>query len=195
MREPLIPENMAVGCSSVFPAGEIPTSFVAAIQSTMHGLKYRQHIKVTLSQILGLKQNEFSITTDFFRMNPLMRNFDVQLNITRCIDTGRKITCSSGLSTLKIKVTQKLKMYQGLFTRTKFQVNDPPVDGVCKIINLGNSESGDPSNPGLNTALLDIFHIKVLSFKNTHSLALSYRFMLPENTFSARIGETPTSTL
>ena len=58
-------------------------------------------------QLLGLKQNEFSITTDFFRMNPLMRNFDVQLNITRCIDTGRKITCSSGLSTLKIKVMWK----------------------------------------------------------------------------------------
>ena len=65
-------------------------------------LKRVRHIK-----ILGLKQNEFSITTDFFRMNPLMRNFDVQLNITRCIDTGRKITCSSGLSTLKIKVMWK----------------------------------------------------------------------------------------
>ena len=43
------------------------------------------------------------------------------------------------------------------------QVNDPPVDGVCKIINLGKAESGEASNPGLNTALLDIFHIKVLS--------------------------------
>ena len=86
-------------------------------------------------------------------------------------------------------------MYQGLFTRTKFQVNDPPVDGVCKIINLGNSESGDPSNPGLNTALLDIFHIKVLSFKNINYLAMSCKLILPKNTFSARIGETPTSTL
>ena len=44
-------------------------------------------------------------------------------------------------------------------------MNDPPVDGVCKIINLGKAESGDPSNPGLNTALLDIFHIKVLVWK------------------------------
>ena len=44
-------------------------------------------------------------------------------------------------------------------------MNDPPVDGVCKIINLGKAESGDPSNPGLNTALLDIFHIKVSSLE------------------------------
>jgi hypothetical protein len=41
------------------------------------------------------------------------------------------------------------------------QVNDPPVDGVCKIINLGRTESADPANPGLNTALVDIFHIQV----------------------------------
>ena len=94
-------------------------------------------------------------------MNPLMRNFDVQLNITRCIDTGRKITCSSGLSTLKIKVMWK----KLLVDKIRSQVNDPPVDGVCKIINLGNAESGDPSNPGLNTALLDIFHIKVSSLE------------------------------
>ena len=45
------------------------------------------------------------------------------------------------------------------------QVNDPPVDGVCKIYNLGKAESGHPSNPGLNTALLDIFHIKVSSLE------------------------------
>ena len=44
-------------------------------------------------------------------------------------------------------------------------MNDPPVDGVCKIYNLGKAESGDPSNPGLNTALLDIFHIKVSSLE------------------------------
>ena len=80
-------------------------------------------------------------------MNPLMKNFDVELNITRCIDTGRKVTCSSGLSTLKIKV------------------NDPPVDGNCKITNLGTTEKMDPTNPGFNTALVDIFHIKVLTPK------------------------------
>lgn len=76
-------------------------------------------------------------------MNPLLKNFDIQLNITRCIDSGRKISCSSGLSTLKIKV------------------NDPPVDGNCKIVNLGQTESNDPANAGLNTALVDIFHVKV----------------------------------
>ena len=113
MREPLIPENLPVGCSSVFPAGEIPIVLSLQFNQPCHG---RIEIQTTyfilpesdMAKILGLKQNEFSITTDFFRMNPLMRNFDVQLNITRCIDTGRKITCSSGLSTLKIKVTRSM---------------------------------------------------------------------------------------
>ena len=103
-KQVLIPENIAVGCSSVFTA--------------------------------GIDQNEFSMTTDFFKMNPLVKDFEMELNITRCINNGRKTSCSSGVSTLVIKI------------------NNPPWKGECVIKNIGVTEEMDPSNPGVNTALL-----------------------------------------
>lgn len=90
----------------------------------------------------GISKSEFSITTDFFKMNPTIKSFSLELNITRCIDNGRKVSCSSGVSTLNIII------------------NDPPYKGVCTVANLGVTEENNPSAPGFNTALLDIFHLK-----------------------------------
>ena len=43
VRQPLIPDSMPVGCSSVFPAGEISTfaDFCLCIQSAMAGIEMR----------------------------------------------------------------------------------------------------------------------------------------------------------
>ena len=50
----------------------------------------------------GLKAAEFSVTTDFFKLNSMVKHFDLALNITRCVTNGRKKACSSGISTMTI---------------------------------------------------------------------------------------------
>lgn len=102
----------------------------------------------------GINQKEFSITTDFFQLNPKIRDFTIELNITRCINNGRKVSCSSGISTLNI------------------MINDPPAYGKCVIKNLGITEENNPSAPGFNTALLDVFSITCSEWRdpNQHTI-------------------------
>ena len=123
----LIPEKMRTGCSSILPA--------------------------------GLEQNEFSIMSEFFKMNPELKEFSIELNITRCIESGvgagKKTSCSTGLSTMRILV------------------NQPPENGYCKISNLGRTEADDPTNPGINTALLDIFHIECKAWTDPNAHAIT----------------------
>ena len=54
----------------------------------------------------GITQKEFSMTTHFFSQNPTIEFFNLQLNITSCVDNGRKVTCASGVSTLKIIINK-----------------------------------------------------------------------------------------
>ena len=50
----------------------------------------------------GLKQTEFSLSTDFFKLNPRLREFDIELNVTRCMTTPKgKVLCASGLTALR----------------------------------------------------------------------------------------------
>ena len=88
-----------------------------------------------------------------------MKEFQLELNITRCLETGvgagKKMTCATGVSTMKILV------------------NQPPENGKCTIKNLGRTEDDDPSNPGINTALLDIFHIQCSSWTDPNSHAIT----------------------
>ena len=50
----------------------------------------------------GLKQSEFSLSTDFFKLNPRLREFDIELNVTRCMTTPKgKVLCASGLTALR----------------------------------------------------------------------------------------------
>ena len=133
----LIPKKLKTGCTSVFPA--------------------------------GIDNKEFSIKSEFFKMNPTLKAFIIDLNVTRCIYTGigagRKLSCSTGISTLNIKV------------------NDPPVDGKCVIQNLGLTEEMNPVNPGENTALLDIFQVQCSSWKDPNQHALvKYVFKVIEET-------------
>ena len=102
----------------------------------------------------GLDQNEFTLSTDYFSMNRKLKEFEIELNVTRCIKGTRKTSCSSGITTVAVKV------------------NDPPTEGTCSIVNLGKSEVRDYLNPGYNTALLDIFHIRCLAWKdpNAHTI-------------------------
>ena len=37
----------------------------------------------------GIKNKEFSIMSQFFKMNPTLKNFVIDLNITRCIESGK----------------------------------------------------------------------------------------------------------
>ena len=85
--------------------------------------------------------------------------FQIELNITRCIETGvgagKKMSCSTGLSTMKILV------------------NQPPENGKCKITNLGRTEDKDLANPGINTALIDIFHIECERWTDPNAHAIT----------------------
>ena len=123
----------------------------------------------------GINNKEFSIMSQFFKMNPTLKNFVIDLNITRCLESGigasRKTSCSTGLATLNIIV------------------NDAPVNGKCTITNLGQTEELDPTNPGVNTALLDILHIQCRAWidPNQHAL-VKYVFKVVEET--ARGNET-----
>ena len=36
----------------------------------------------------GIKNKEFSIMSQFFKMNPTLKNFVIDLNITRCLESG-----------------------------------------------------------------------------------------------------------
>ena len=87
------------------------------------------------------------------------------------IGASRKTACSAGLATLNIIV------------------NDAPVNGKCTITNLGQTEELDLTNPGVNTALLDIFHIQCRAWidPNQHAL-VKYVFKVVEET--ARGNET-----
>ena len=96
----------------------------------------------------GLHQSDFAVDANFFKLNPTLKEFGIEVNVTRCLYVDDKITCSSGVSTLNIKV------------------NDPPYSGKCKIRNIGQTEEDDFTNPGFNTALLDIFHITCNSWKD-----------------------------
>ena len=134
---PLIPDHIKTGCSSVFAA--------------------------------GIDNKEFSIKSDFFKLNPTLKEFVIDLNVTRCIETGigagRKMSCSTGISTLNIRV------------------NDPPVDGKCIIKNLGLTEEMNPVNPGENTALLDVFQVECSNWKDPNQHALTkYVFKVIEET-------------
>ena len=114
------------------------------------------HIPVGCSSVFtaGISEKEFSLTTDFFKMNSQIKKFEIQLGITRCINNGRKTSCSTGLSTLNVNI------------------NDPPYMGTCSIKNLGMTEENDPSVLGLNTALLDVFTIQCNGWMdpNQHSI-------------------------
>ena len=99
----------------------------------------------------GLSQNEFALTEDFFSMNSHLKEFSLELNITRCFFNGRKTHCSSGMTTLIIKI------------------NDPPYGGKCVIKNKGQTERLDYTNPGYNTALLDVFHISCSNWKDPNN--------------------------
>ena len=103
----------------------------------------------------GLTQSEFTLSTEFFSMNPKLKGFDIELNITRCIKTTRKTVCSSGVSTVSVKV------------------NDPPALGSCTISNLGQTMVMDRVNPGYNTALLDIFDIRCQLWKDPNQHAIT----------------------
>ena len=96
----------------------------------------------------GLFQSDFALAADFFKLNPALKEFGIEVNVTRCLPVDRKMTCSSGVSTLNIKV------------------NDPPFSGNCKIKNIGQTGEDDLTNPGSNTGLLDIFHITCRSWKD-----------------------------
>ena len=134
---PLIPAHLKTGCKSVFPA--------------------------------GTDNKEFSIMSEFFKMNPSLKEFIIDLNVTRCIETGigasKKMSCSTGISTLNIKV------------------NDPPVNGQCVIKNLGLTEEMDPVNPGENTALLDVFMVHCTAWTDPNQHAITkYVFKVIEET-------------
>ena len=73
----------------------------------------------------GLSASEFSVTTDYFKLNPMVKEFDLSLNITRCVTNGRKKACSSGISTMTIFV------------------NDPPYKGIDKILSSMSSKPID----------------------------------------------------
>ena len=103
----------------------------------------------------GLEEDQFSLSTDFFSMNKKLKEFEIELNITRCVKGSRKTSCSSGIATVNVKV------------------NDPPAEGSCSITNLGFTEVGDFVNPGYNTALLDVFHIKCGLWKDPNQHALT----------------------
>ena len=134
---PLIPADMKVGCQSVFPA--------------------------------ETGNKEFSIMSQFFAMNPTLKEFVIDLNVTRCVETGigasRKMSCSTGISTLNILV------------------NDAPVDGACHVINMGLTEENDPAQLGENTALLDVFSVECKGWKDPNQHALvKYVFKVIEET-------------
>ena len=114
----------------------------------------------------GLSQKEFALTQDFFTMNHLLKAFSIELNVTRCFESGRKTHCSSGITTLNIKV------------------NDPPYAGSCKIKNIGQNEEGDFTNPGVNTALLDIFHITCKNWKDPN------QHLINKYVFKSKISKT-----
>ena len=95
----------------------------------------------------------FAIMTDFFSMNPKLSSFSIELNVTRCIDNGVKVTCSSGINSLNILI------------------NTPPVLGTCQRTNLGATEKNDPANPGLNTALLDVFMLRCSGWQDPQSVS------------------------
>jgi len=103
----------------------------------------------------GLTQSEFTLSTEFFSMNPQLREFEIELNITRCITTPRKVVCASGISTVAVKV------------------NDPPALGTCTINNLGKTKIMDFVNPGFNTALLDIFDIRCQFWNDPNDHAIT----------------------
>ena len=37
----------------------------------------------------GIKNKEFSIMSQFFKMNPTLKTFVIDLNITRCLESGK----------------------------------------------------------------------------------------------------------
>ena len=114
----------------------------------------------------GVNTKEFTLTADFFAMNPELTQFDISLNITRCLtdSRGRRL-CSSGISLLGI------------------QVNDPPYQGTCAIFNLGQNEGENSTNPGRNTALLDVFQIKCKNWDDPNQHAITkYVFKAVEMT-------------
>ena len=97
----------------------------------------------------GTKSKVFSMVTHFFVQNPLIKVFSLELNITSCFDNGRKITCASGISTLKIFI------------------NNPPCCGNCTVTNKQFIDSdednvNDYENFGTRTgvALLDEFEVR-----------------------------------
>jgi hypothetical protein len=94
----------------------------------------------------------FAIMADFFSMNPTLRSFAIELNVTRCIDNGVKVTCSSGINSLNILI------------------NTPPTNGLCQRTNLGATEKMDPVNPGSNTALLDVFMLRCSNWQDPQSV-------------------------
>ena len=95
----------------------------------------------------------------------------IKLRTLTGIGASRKTSCSTGLATLNIIV------------------NDAPVNGKCTITNLGQTEELDPTNPGVNTALLDIFHIQCRAWTDPNQHALvKYVFKVVEET--ARGNET-----
>ena len=78
----------------------------------------------------GLKQTEFSLSTDFFKLNPRLREFDIELNVTRCMTTPKgKVLCASGLTALRYLMIFK-NLFSNIFPRIK--VNDPPFQGGCR---------------------------------------------------------------
>ena len=63
----------------------------------------------------GLKQTEFSLSTDFFKLNPRLREFDIELNVTRCMTTPKgKVLCASGLTALRWCCKWKFSVWKSL---------------------------------------------------------------------------------